>query len=167
MDLTMRICEFEWREVDHNQFSGRTSSIHARGRVWSKNEARRKVICAGESNFGWFYSDVPGPLSDLIKETNELVIADLMDRNIIPKQWPAALLDPNSTDESEYPFHFQLIKTVIVNPEWTLTGPNPAKQSYVNMSVFSEHHGSLKSQCDLELPDAHIRKVFDTLDEIL
>jgi hypothetical protein len=166
MDLTMRICEFEWREVDHNQFSGRTSSIHARGRVWSKNEARRQVICSGESNFGWFYSDVPGPLDDLIKETNDLVIMDLMDRNIIPKQWPEALLD-NEADESEYPFQFKLIKTVIVNSEWTLSGSDAAKQSYVNMSVWSKHHGTLKSRCDLELPAAHIRKVFDTLDEIL
>ncbi len=163
----MKICEFEWREVDHNRFSGHTNAILVRGRVWSKNEERRQVICTGDSNLGYFYSNVPGPLNDLIQETNKLVIMDLMDRNVIPKQWPDILLDTNNVDEYEYPFHFKLVKTVLVDPESRLPDADAARQSYVEMALYSNDHGSFNSRCDLELRTDHLRKVFNALDELI
>lgn len=167
MELTMRISEFEWREVDHNQFSGRTSSIHARGRVWSNKATRTRTICSSGTNLGWFYSDVPDELNDLIEETNKLVIVDLMDRNVIPKQWPAALLASRPTPEDNHPFHFKLISTVLVDPNWRMDGDDSPEVSYVNMNIWSPHHGSIKSKCDLDLPEDHIRKAFDLLDEVI
>lgn len=165
MDLTMRISEFEWRECDHNMFSGRTSSIHARGRVWSKNaNNERRVICASGINLGWFHATPSSELNDLIEETNRLVVIDLMFRNVIPKQWPDMLTDSGSDD---YPFRFKLTKTVLVDPEWILHSEDAADQSYVVMSIWSKHHEGLTSTCELELPDKHIRKVFDKLDKLI
>lgn len=164
MELTMRISEFEWREADHNQFSGRTSSIYARGRVWSHKQGQ-KIICSSGTNLAWFYSNVSDELQEIITETNQLVIDDLMDRNVIPKHWPKGLM--SSDDLDEYPFQFNLKKTVLVDPEWTLHDEDAAQQSYVEMSVYSKDHGGLDSICKLELPEEHIRKAFDLLDEII
>ena len=141
----MRISEFEWRQCD--RFNDRISTIHCRGRVWSKKEHQDRVICSSGVNTGWFYAScLPDALNEILLETADIIHADLMERNVIPRQWPKALLDEESK-LNEHPFIFRVEKTVLVDTNW---GLSEEESSYVEMHVWSNHHckpgGALKSK---------------------
>jgi hypothetical protein len=163
MKIEMKVAELSWRELEHNQFSGRISSIKCRGRVWASNSMSKNI--SSDLNLGWFYSNVPEQLNELILETYHLIEVELMERNVIPKAWPEILTNKDHT--AEYPFEFRLKETCLVNTNWRMHDEDAPQTSYCLIEVLSKHHQSTTSKIELNLPEEHIEHVFLAVDELL
>lgn len=189
MNLTMRPAELRWREDDYNRRSNTINSIHLRGHAWPKQRFFTSHFV------GSFESKPPDKLHDLLTETRHMIHQELMERNIIPKEWPNGLLPDEedgddsvdaesvwrhyySEDDFEFlgdktqqrrPFDFKIDETVLVNPEFRMSYnvETDPRQSYVSMYASSRALGRTDlATVELVLSRTHLKKVFDVIEEV-
>ena len=154
MKLEARIRTLEFVPYDYIRVRGYAHSNYDRGKICGD---------ADEFSMAWFWrNEIPEEVKNCLLDIECEVLADLQDRNIMPKRWPGML----AGDIDDGVFTFALENFVIQNAAW-----NVAKdKSYVKIAVHSKFHNKghpIVSKITLDISEESNKKLFTTLDKHL